>query len=78
MKKFYNPSIEFGESGPFEAKSRDDLANQWDKTFTYYAEQMWYSDSYEKSKNLSKERYIELKKTQMRADFITNLEEIDE
>ena len=62
MKKYYNTKEQFGWPGPFEANSKESLADEMLKTFNEWAE-----DSEDPESEIE----------QMRKSFIDGLEEVE-
>ena len=73
MKSFYNTKPEFGMGGPFDAPSRESLADEMLPTFTLWAEEKWNKDEDPSVPN--KESYIYEAIHDMRREFIAGLEE---
>jgi hypothetical protein len=67
MKRFYNNNDAYGEPGPFEAESREALADEMMPTFRKWALEAQTRGSESKLSSLIAE---------MRSEFITSLEEI--
>lgn len=71
--KFYNNNDLYGYCGPFEAESKEALADEMKPSFDEWADNVWNSsriDEDDISEEEWKKSYIE----EMRAEFITGLE----
>jgi len=73
MPSFYNTNSRYGASGPFEAASREALAETMHPTFRLWAEDRWEEDP--EADLDSKADYLARAMEQMRAAFIAGLAE---
>ena len=65
MKKYYNNNERYGDAGPFEAESREALADEMMPTF-----ELWAREAAARGEAASVAK--------MREEFITGLDEVDE
>ena len=73
MPSFYNTNSRYGASGPFEAASREALAETMHPTFRLWAEDRWEE---EQDADLDRKAdYIAGAIEQMRREFIAGLAE---
>lgn len=63
-KKYYNNNERYGDAGPFEAKSKEELADEMMPTFELWAKEAAANDA----------ESVE----EMREEFISSLEEVDD
>jgi hypothetical protein len=78
MPSFYNTNSQYGTSGPFEAASKEDLAEAMHPTFRLWAEDRWEEDpdaDLDADPN-AKGEYIARAMEQMREAFIRGLAEL--
>ncbi|MDR3672049.1 MAG: hypothetical protein P4L36_14475 [Holophaga sp.] len=73
MPCFYNTNSRYGASGPFEAASKESLAETMHPTFRLWAEDQWEEDP--EADPDSKAEYIAQAMEQMRRTFIAGLAE---
>lgn len=73
MPSFYNTNSHYGVSGPFEAASKESLAETMHPTFRLWAEDRWEED--QDADLDSKGDYIAQAIDQMRREFIAGLAE---
>lgn len=73
MPSFYNTNSQYGASGPFEAASKEALAESMHPTFRLWAEDRWEED--QDAGLDSKTGYIAQAIEQMRKEFIAGLAE---
>lgn len=73
MPSFYNTKEEFGMCGPFEAPSKESLADEMEPTFREWAEEKFQRD--DEATLEFKVEYIAASMEQMRREFIAGLEE---
>lgn len=73
MPSFYNTNSRYGASGPFEAASREALAETMHPTFRLWAEDRWEEDP--EIELDAKGEYIARAIEQMRGEFIAGLAE---
>jgi hypothetical protein len=76
--KYENTISEYGDPGPWEADSREELADGMQSTFEQWANESWNFRCEWVVNNMSKEQYLELKISSYRADFIDGLVEIED
>ena len=77
MTKFYNTNERYGDSGPFEAESKDALADEMSDKFVE-----WATDEYTMlawtgniGDDVEMDDFIRERTSEMRTEFITGLEE---
>lgn len=75
MPSFYNMNSVFGATGPFEAASKEALAEQMHPTFRLWAEDRWEEDSEAAADPEGKAAYIRQAIEQMRGEFLAGLVE---
>jgi hypothetical protein len=73
VPRFYNTISRFGASGPFEAASREALAEAMHPTFRLWAEDQWEEDP--DAEPDAKAEYIARAIQEMRSAFIAGLAE---
>jgi len=76
MKLFYNNNDAYGDSGPYEAESKEALADEVRETFEEFAKQLWFSDDTET--DLEKSEFMEIEIARMREEFISGLDEVSQ
>lgn len=73
MPRFYNTNFRYGGSGPFEAASREALAETMHPTFRLWAEDRWEEE--QDAGPVPKVDYIAQTIEQMRREFMAGLAE---
>jgi len=73
MPSFYNTNSRYGASGPFEAASKEALAETMHPTLRLWAEDRWEEDT--EADPEAKGEYIAQAMEQMRREFIAGLAE---
>ena len=78
MKRYYNSDEQYGDAGPFEANSREGLADGMQPTFEAWAEEAYLHDC-DRARELgepepNRNGYIEQAISEMRIGFINALE----
>ncbi len=78
MPIYYNGNDEYGMSGPFEAESKEAIADEYEeKSFADWLGQAWNQmDVEEQNEYGTFEDYSAIKIPQMRVEFIAGLEEV--
>jgi len=76
MKLFYNNNDAYGDGGPYEAESKEALADEVKETFEEFAKQLWFSSDTET--DLEKSEFMEIKIARMREEFISGLDEVSQ
>ncbi len=73
--KIKNTNSAYGNSGPFEADSFEDLADSMTHNFTQWANES-FDNNDDNCPEVTREKYVPVKIQVMRDDFIEGLEEI--
>jgi len=73
MPRFYNTNSRYGASGPFEATSKEFLAETMHPTFRLWAEDRWEEDA--DAELEPKAEFIARAMEQMRREFLAGLAE---
>ena len=68
---FYNENPIFGEGGPFEAKSKNEVADEIIPQIRDWAEAEWFSDDNDVPKN----EFVNQRADEMRSEFMESLTE---
>jgi hypothetical protein len=70
MKMYLNTKVEFGEAGPFEAESKETLADEGNGVFLNWADESWRAQGNNDTRTVADHL------AEIRQDFIDGLEEV--
>ena len=72
MKKFYNNNERYGDCGPFQAETREALADEMADTF-----EQWANEEYDRNEEQGNgEEFKKQAIAKMRSEFISGLDEV--